>query len=155
VIPQELPFYHLLAPASDAAGRSSAFLSLKNALKAWIVCYVNQGNAATVALTVNQAKDVAGTGAKAIDAARIWAKLDPADPDFVTEAHASSYTTDAALKAKLVVFELSPEDVLDVANDFDCVRVSTGPSNAANITSALLVILPRHGGATVPSPLVD
>jgi hypothetical protein len=38
----------------------------------------------------------------------------------------------------MVVFEIDPAS-LDVANGFDCVYLSTGASNAANITAALRV----------------
>lgn len=155
IIPQDLTFHHLLAPAADAAGRSSSFLSLKNAVKAWIVVYVDQANAATIALTPNQASAVAGTGAKAIAAARIWTKLDEATDEFTLQTEAASFTTDAALKKKIVVFELDLAKVLDVANGFDCVRIATGASNVANITSALLVVQPKHRGAAPPSVLVD
>ena len=154
-IPQDLALYHLLAPAADAAGRSSSYLSLKNAVKAWIVFYIEQGNAATVALTLQQASAVAGTGSKAISAVRVWTKLDEAFTDFTQQPEAASYTTDAALKKKFVVFELDPTKAFDVANDFDCIRATTGASNAANITSAFLVVQPKHAGATVPSPLTD
>jgi len=160
-IPQNLSFYTLLAPAADAAGRTSAYLSLKNAVKAWIVCYINQGNAATILLSPLQATVVAGTNSKAISAARIWHKLDQALTDFTLATEAATYTTDAATKEKFVIFELDLAKVLDHAGTttsgvpFDCIAVSTGASNAANITSAFLVMQPKHQGATIPSPLVD
>lgn len=154
-LPQQLSFYSLLTPAADAAGRTSAYLSLKNAVKAWIVCYIEQGNAATILLSPLQATAVAGTGSKAISAARIWTKLDHASVDFTAQTEAATFTTDAATKAKFVIFELDLAKVLDVAGAFDCMAVSTGASNAANITSAFLVMQPRHQGATVPSPLTD
>ena len=47
-MPYQIPPVCLLPPAADAAGRTSPFRDLKNALKAYIVCHVNQGNAATV-----------------------------------------------------------------------------------------------------------
>ena len=154
-IPQDLTFVTLLAPAADAAGRSSAFVSLKNAVKAWIVVFVDQANAATIALTPNQASAVAGTGAKAIAAARIWSKLDHANSAWVKETEAAAFTTDAATKNKWVVFEIEPTKCLDVAGDFDCVRVTTGASNVANITSAFLIAQMKHAGATTESVLVD
>ena len=154
-IPQDLTIYHLLQPAADAAGRSSSYLSLKNANRAWVVYYIDQANAATILLTVQQASAVAGTGVKAISATRIWTKLDEASTDFTQQTDAANFTTDAALKKKIVVFEIDPIRALDLANDFDCIRAQTGASNAANITSAFLVIQPRHAGSTIPSPLID
>lgn len=160
-IPQNLSFYSLLTPAADAGGRTSAYLSLKNAVKAWIVCFIEQGAANTILLSPLQATVVAGTNTKAISAARIWTKLDHASADFAQAAEAATFTTDAATKSKIVVFELDLAKVLDHAGlttsgvPFDCVAISTGASAAANITSAMLVIQPRHQGATVPSPLTD
>jgi len=153
--PQNVSFYTLLAPAADAAGRTSAYLSLKNAVKAWIVVYMDQAAANTVLLSPLQATAVAGTGSKAISAARIWHKLDQALTDFTLATEAATYTTDAGVKVKFVIFELDLAKVLDQANSFDCIAVSTGASAAANITSAFLAIQPRHQGATVPSPLTD
>lgn len=154
-IPEGAVPYHLLEPAADAAGRTSPYLSLKNAVRAWIVFYITQGNAATILLSPLQATAVAGTGSKAISAARISTKLDEASADFAKQTEAVSYTTDAGVKKKIVVFEIDCNKVLDQANNFDCIGVSTGASNAANITSAMLWIDAKHDGATVPSPLTD
>ncbi|HEY1310673.1 MAG TPA: hypothetical protein VGF02_06945, partial [Pseudolabrys sp.] len=71
-LPYQFPPVALLAPAADAAGRTSSYRTLKNALKAWIVVRVNQGNAAQVTLTPYQAQNVAGLNAKAINAVPIW-----------------------------------------------------------------------------------
>src|SRR5579871_1148899 len=96
-MPYEVPPVGLLPPAADAAGRTSAYHTLKNALKAYIVCHVNQGNAATVQLSVLQATDVSGTNSKAINAVPIWLVENTAAADaLVAQAAAASFTTDAA-----------------------------------------------------------
>lgn len=154
-LPEDVRPYHFLEPAADAAGRTSPYISLKDAVKAWIVVYMNQANAATVLLSPLQATAVAGTGSKAISAARIWTKLDEAATSFTKQTEAATYTTDAALKKKVVIFEIDPAKVLDQAGGFDCIAVSTGASNAANITSAILLIQPKHHGAPEVSPLTD
>jgi hypothetical protein len=59
------------------------------------------------------------------------------------------------VKHKVVIFEIDPTKTLDADGSFDCLRATTGASNAANITSAFLVIQPGHGGATITSPLTD
>lgn len=154
-IPQSVTPYHLLAPATDAAGRTSSYVSLKGAVKAWLVAYVDQANAATILLSPLQASAVAGTGSKAISAARIWTKLDETATSFTQQTEAATYTTDAALKKKLVIFELDLAKVFDTANGFDCIGISTGASNVANITSASLWIQHGHQGATTFNPLAD
>lgn len=149
----------LLEPAADAGGRTSGYVSLKNAHKAYLVCEVNQGNAATVLLTPLQATDVSGAGSKAIGVTPIVADLDTAASDVLADqAAAVNFTTDAGVKKKLVIFEIDPAECMDVANAFDCIAISTGASNAANITAVQLLLLPaRYPGAQAgqPSALVN
>lgn len=155
-IPEEAYIVSMLAPAADAGGRTSGYLSLKNALKAWIVCHINQGNAATIALTPAQATAVAGTGTKAITATNIWTNLDMAAANqYTKQTAAASYTTDAGVKVKVVVFELNPTYCMDVAGGFDCVAITTGASNAANITSAFLLVQPKHVSPVQMDVLAD
>lgn len=145
-----------LAPAADAAGRTGDYVSLKNAARAFIVVHITQGNAATVALTPFQASAVAATGEKAIPAVPIWSNLDTATSDaLVRRTDAVSYTTDAAVKNKIVVFQIDAS-ALDVTNGFDCVCVKTGASNAANITQAMYVLTGgRFQQVSVPSAIID
>lgn len=131
----------LISPAADAAGRDGSYVSLKNGARAYIVCHITQGNAATVTLTPLQASAVAGTGAKVIsNAVRVWSNLDCAASDsLVARTAATSYTTDAGVKHKIVVFEIDP-NTLDTDNGFDCISIRTGASNAANITQAMVYL---------------
>ncbi|MCK1577807.1 hypothetical protein [Bradyrhizobium sp. 174] len=156
-LPEQFKIVEALAPAADAAGRASIGVSLKNYSKAWLLVTLTQGNAATVAIAVNQATNVAKAGGKALaNAARIWANLDTSLTDtLVRQADAVSFTTDAALKNKQVLIEVDPA-ALDVAGGFDCVYMSTGASNAANITQAQWILSgPRFASATPPSAIVD
>lgn len=148
----ELPPVSLLVPAADAAGRASSYRSLKNADKAYVVFHINQGNAATVLLSVLQGKDVSGTGSKAIAASPIWLNNDTSLSDaFVAQTPGATFTTDATLKDKIVIFEIEPEAALDVANGFRSIAGSTGASNAANITEAKVHIVNNYKQATPPS----
>lgn len=157
-LPEQAKIHTALKPAADAAGRNGAWISCKNAHKVYVVVHVDQGNAATIALTLEQAQAIAGTGAKAITATvPIWSNLDTAASDtLVRRTDAASYTTDAGVKIKIVIFEIQPQRALDLANDFDCIRVVTGASNAANITSGLYVASPlRFEGDPPPSMVID
>jgi hypothetical protein len=154
-IPEDATPWPLLAPAADAAGRTSAYHSLKGAVRAWITCHINQGAANTVLLSPLQATAVAGTGSKAIAAARIWTKLDQAFTAYTKQTEAATFTTDAAVKDKIIVFELDLPKVLDVAGGFDCIAVSTGASAAGNITEATLWIQPAYHGTPGINPLAD
>lgn len=156
-LPQQLKMVIGAAPATDAAGRTAAYVSLKNAHKAFIVVQLTQGNAATVALTPFQAKNVAALSEKVLaNVVAIYANLDTATSDTLVRAtDAVNYTTDAALKNKMVVFEIDPAS-LDVNNGFDCITIKTGASNAANITSVLYLLGPnRYPAASMASAIVD
>ena len=146
----------LLKPAADAAGRTSAYVSLRSAHKAFIVCYLTQGNAAPVTLTPLQAQDALGTNSKGLtQAAPIAVNLDtdtvPSDVLTIATA-AAAYTTDAGTKTKMVIFEIDPIESMDlnsqtlnaagVPQPFNHIAIQTGASNAANITSAILINTP-------------
>jgi hypothetical protein len=153
----QIPPVSLLPPAADAAGRTSAnWLDLRNCVgKAYLKCRVNQGNAATVLWTPLQATSVAGAGSKAIAAMPIFLNAATATSDaYVQQASAANFTTSATLADKIIVFEITPEMCLDMVNGFRFVGVSTGASNAANITEAELYILQAIQGASAPSTYV-
>lgn len=156
-LPQQVKIVEAIAPATDAAGRSSDIVSLKNAGKAYILIHLTQGNAATVALTPMQAQDVSGTGGKVLtNAVPIWSNLDTSLSDtLVRRSDAVNYTTDAALKNKQVLFEIDPA-LLDVGNGFDCLYFTTGASNVANITQAEFLLTDlRYQQSTPPSAILD
>jgi hypothetical protein len=155
-LPQHYKIVEALTPGADAAGRTSDWVSLKNCHKAWIVVHVDQGNAATIAITVEQATAVAGTSNKAITVAvPIWANEDCATSDtLVAQTAAVSFTTSAAVKHKQVIFEVDPA-ALDQANGFDCLAVVTGASNAANITSAQFYLATRYPQGTPPAAITN
>lgn len=157
-IPEQAPRFLALAPATDAAGRTSSYFSVKTAAKAYFYVAVAQGNAATIAIDVLQASAVAGTGSKAIaGTCRIWSCADAAtDPRTVRQADAASFTTSAALANKLVCIEIDPAVNLDIAGGFDCIAIRTGASNVANITSGeLQFIAPRFAQALPVNPRLD
>lgn len=153
---QSAQIVQVFPPAADAAGRTGQYLSMKNAGKALIIVHIAQGNAATVAVNLLQAQDVSGTGSKALVATQLAVNLDESVSDLLTaQAPASTYTTDAAVKNKIVVFEVD-EAALDVANGFRTVTVQTGASNAANVTAAVFIgYADRYAGATQVSAIVN
>lgn len=136
----------LLSPAADSAGRTSSYISVKYGQKAFIVCFITQGSSSTILLSPLQASDSAGATSKAITAAPIAACLDTVTSDqFTIEAAAATFTTDAGVKHKIIIFEIQPEECMDINNTikpFQYIAVSTGASSASNITSALLIVYP-------------
>lgn len=151
-----LQIVEALAPAADAAGRTGDYISLKHAKRVFVVAHITQGNAATVALTLHQATSVAAGSEKAIaNVVPIWSNLDTAASDtLVARTAAVSYTTDAGVKNKIVIFQVDPAS-LDTNGGFDCLTVKTGASNVANLTQAMYYVESRYGQATQPTAITD
>ena len=147
-LPEKIHVVDIMAPAADSAGRSSDAFSLKNTSgPAIIEASINQGNAATVALTLQQCTAVDGTAAKALTVnIPIFVSQDvgAASGDVLTrQTDGVAFTTSAATTRKTVRFVVDPA-TLDLAGGFDCLRINTGASNAANITSARAILSPTH-----------
>ena len=157
--PEKVHVVDVLAPAADAAGRSSDAVALKHTTGVVIVeASINQGNAATVALTLQQCTAVDGTGAKALTVnVPIYVSQDVggAAGDVLTrQADGVAFTTSAALTRKTVRFVIDPT-TLDLANGFVAIRITTGASNAANITSARVIVSPTYAQTPVSSLRVN
>lgn len=148
----------VMAPATDAAGRSSDAVSLKNFSLAIVEVSINQANAATIALTLQQCTAVAGTGAKALTVnLPILASQDvgAASGDvLVRQTDGVAFTTSAAVTRKTVRFVVDPA-TLDLAGGFDCLRINTGASNVANLTAARVILLPTYAQTPQSSARVD
>ena len=70
--------------------------------------------------------------AASVAAQPIWTNQDTSVNDTLTlQTAAASFTSSAALKNKIVIFEIDAS-ALDVANSFVYVAAQTGASNAAN-----------------------
>ena len=138
--------------ATDAAGRTSTYVSLKDYAGAEVTAYITQANAATILLSLLQATAVAGTGSKAGPAVPVYANLDVATSDALVRAtDAATYTTDAGTTNKIVKFIVSVA-ALDTNNGFDCIALSTGASNLANLTAIMIRgINPRNPQGTPPT----
>lgn len=155
-LPEGLVPVRALEPAADAGGRTGDYISLKNADMAFVVFFCDQGNAATIAVSIEQATVVAGTDTKVItNVVPIWANQDlAAGSKLVRQTDAVNFTTSAAVKNKMVIFQIDPAS-LDLANNFDCITVKTGASNVANITSALYLVRPRYAGDQQVDWIID
>lgn len=156
-MPEHMKIVQAMEPATDAAGRTGDWVSLKTCHRCFVICHITQGNAATITISINQATAVAGTGSKVITVAvPIWSNLDCAASDtLVARTAAVNYTTDAGVKHKQVIFQVDPM-TLDIANSFDCIAVITGASNVANITSAQYYLTDlRYAQATPPAAITD
>ena len=126
-----------IAPSAGGSALAGDYISMKNVEHVTVAVTITQGNATPPALTLYQATAVAGTSAKVIAKdVSIYYVADAAASDvLVKQTSAVDFTPDAALKNKIVLFEV-PVETLDMDNGFDCLQVRAGASNAANIISA-------------------
>lgn len=155
-IPETLVPLLGLTPATDAAGRTGTYVSLRGAAVAFVVFLIEQGHATPAALSISQASAVAGTGAKALSATMpVWYNNDMATAAALTRGtDAASYAGTAALKKKICIFRVDPS-ALDVANGFDCIAAVTGASNVANLTSAVIWVVTKDAQATARNFMAD
>lgn len=138
-------------PQTGGSAITGDYICLKGAAHVTVLAHINQGNAATVALTLEQAKAVAGTGSKAItEAVPVYLVADASVSDaWVRQTDAASFTTDETTKEKLVIFEVDA-DTLDTNGGFDCLCLKATASNAANIVSATYIVTgERYHGASL------
>lgn len=152
--PQECKIVEAIAPQAGGA-ITGDYVSLKHCGVAYVLVHIDQANAAAVAITIEKATAVAGTGTTAITTAvRIWANEDCATSDtLVAQTAAVSFTTSAAVKHKVVVFEI---DLSALEATFDCITVKTAASDVANITSAMYLLFnQRYAKATPPAAITD
>ncbi|NLW80516.1 MAG: hypothetical protein GXY42_02425 [Desulfovibrionales bacterium] len=148
---EKVKIVEAIAPQAGAA-ITGDYVSLKKAGHVTVVVDIAQGYADPVAITIEQATKVDGTGSKplAVDVP-IYLVADAATSDaWVRQTDDVEFTTSATLKHKLVAFEIDAS-ALDVAGGFDCVTVKTAASNALNLTQAYYVLSDlRYGvGASV------
>jgi hypothetical protein len=152
----QAPPIGLVPPQADAGGVTSPYKSLRNVSgKVAVVVHINQGNAATVTVSLLQATTSTGTGSKAVGTQAsppIFYNANSTLSDtLVAQTPANSFTTDATLADKFVVFEFDPADALDLANGFNHLAVQIGASNAANIVEAHMEYLGRYQQAVPPA----
>ena len=147
----------------DLAGGANdgAWVSLKNYGRCAIVLFKAAGVAGEdPVLSLEQATDVTGTGAKALDFARIDVKQGTLSSigEFAKVANAGAdYTDDAAAEAQAIwAIDVLAED-LDIDDGFDCLRASVADVGVGAQLGALLYLLhePRYASDPLPSAIVD
>jgi len=123
----------LISPLDLQTARVSDWVSMKNARHLAIVLYKGAGTAGDdPVLTLDQASDVAGTGAKALSTiTQHWQKQAATDLTGtgvwtrVTQAAGTTLTLNATSAEEAGIYVIPIEaDQLDVDNGFDCVRLS-------------------------------
>jgi hypothetical protein len=136
------------------AAMTAKYVSLKNYTNLTIIIITGAWAAGTVAVTVNQATAVAGTGAKALAFTDYWDDLTTSGTLVKKTAVSNTFNLDTTLK--MYVIEIDAR-MLDIAGGFDCVTVACASpgANADFYGVAYVLHGSRYQGAAQPSPLVD
>lgn len=146
----------------QSAANNGDWVSMKNHERCTIVFFKAAGTAGDdPILTVRQATDVSGTGAKALNFTRIDQKTGTLASvgqfTTVTQAAANTYTDAThAEVAALYVIDIKAED-LDVDGGFDCVQFQVPDVGTnAQLGAALYLLWPaRHAPQPLPSTIAD
>lgn len=150
-------FVSAFGPATPSSA-SPAWVSLKFYQRATVL--IHALNATTVtgsAVALAQATAVAGTGTKALAFTTAKRNIDTAASDALADFAVSSntFTTDATnSKSLMYVIDIDPA-TLDVANGFDCFRVTLGNATASVLSAQYILWTPRFGKGTPPSAVAD
>jgi hypothetical protein len=113
-------------------------------------------------ITLKQATDVSGAGAKALTFTRVDSKVGTQTSIGAwtanTQAAANTYTDLVSAESQgIFAIDIKSED-LDVNNSFDCVQLSvpdTGAAGAQLLTAVYILRGARYNGAGLPSAIVD
>jgi hypothetical protein len=154
-LPQMTKMVEAIEPQAGGA-ITGDYVSLKNCAMCYVVVHITQAAANTVAITLEQATSVGAGGTTPITkVVPIWANEDCAATDtLVAQTAAVAFTTSAAQKHKIVVFQVDPATF--TLAGADCLTVKTGASAAGNITSAMYYLVDlRYQQATPPAAITD
>jgi len=154
---EEYKVVQLTPPVTSNGGVATDIISLKNCNMLYIVAEMTQAAAHATVLAPQQATDVSGTGAKVLaNAVKVWANEDTAASDtLVAQTDAVNYTVTADAKNKQVVFQIDPA-LLDLANNFDCIKLTfSDSSEATNFVSATAYLDYRYGANQPETAITD
>lgn len=154
---EELAVVQAAQPQTTNAAINSKYVSLKNAIVAFVVVQLTQAVANATQISLYQAQDVTGTGAKALaNNVPIWANEDTSVSDaFVRKVDGVSYAVNNDVKNKTVVFQIEANR-LDINNGFDCLQARIGASaSATNFATVEFILDVKYNQVVVPSVVVD
>ena len=141
---------------TGATGNSD-YVSLKNYDRAACVIQTGAWGGGTAAVTLTQATDVSASGAKALSFSAQWTYQSTGFTiDALTRTAVSRDTFNLSTANTVHVIEVESSD-LDLANNFDCFRVSVASPGANNDFYGIMIYLYgcRYPQATPPSAIVD
>lgn len=149
------------APAAlTGAAGDGDYVSMKGYSKLTVLISILNGSTVTGgAVTLKQAKAVAGTSEKALSFSKMYSNIDCAAADALAETAVVSDTfTSDTTNAKQLMYAIEVDaESLDQDNGFDCVRVDV--ASMANAVGSVTYLLwgARYGkpAGTMPAAITD
>jgi hypothetical protein len=153
-LPTNRKIVQAFAPKTTNAALTSQVITLKGAVKVWLVLHFTNAVGFASVPTIKQATDIAAGTNAAGPTCRVWANEDTAATDtLVAQTAGASYTMAADVKNKIVVFEIDPASLTD---GYDCIYCTIATSSqATNFVSGEFVIAPNFQQATIPTAILD
>lgn len=153
-LPSKFKIVQAFAPKTTNAALTSQVVSLKNAVRAYLVLNFTQAAAFASTPTLKQATDIAAATNAAGPVSRVWSNLDTSASDTLVErTSAASYAVTTATTNMQVVFEIDPASLTD---GYDCVYCTIATSSqATNFVSGEWIIQTAFSQATPPSAILD
>jgi hypothetical protein len=160
---EQMQIVSAIIPIDLSAGANNGdWVSMKNYHKLSVVLFKAAGTAGDdPVITLRQASDVAGTGAKALTFTRVDSKVgvQTATGQFTTNTQtaANTYTDTVSAEAQGVFVIDVDASMLDRANGFDCVQLQIPDvgTNAQIGCALYLLWIPRYASTQLPSAIVD
>lgn len=142
------------APKTTNAALTSQVITLKNAIRCWLVLHFTQAVGFASVPTIKQATDIAAATNAAGPSCRIWANEDTSVNDtLVAQTAGASYAIGSDTKNKMVVFEIDPATLTD---GYDCVYCTIATSSqATDFVSGEWQIQTNFKQSTPPTAILD
>ena len=145
-------------PVTTNGGVTSDYVSLKNALYAWIVLQFTQAVGHASVIQPQVATAVAPTGAVSITfSAPIWSNLATATTDtLVARTAATSYTLGSGIAKMQVVIGIDPAQCVAQGASYDVIGFTVSDSSqATNFVSGQFFLLTKFAQATPPAAITN
>lgn len=158
-IPLGIGIAEILPIGVLTSARAGVNICLRNYQEAFVICRTKHGahtsaEVFTFAQSTGNAGDAAGISEKALtnNVENWWYSNDftltsdgAQDTTWTAGTAAKAWTTDTAQsKSKIAIFQIVPEEVMDLANGFDCITVNTTGSNSAHYGEVFAILKPRY-----------
>ena len=156
-LPQQFKIVTATAPITTNGTVTFDNVSMKNALRVWLIAQFNQAASHATVITPKLGAVVATCTTAITFSADWWLNSDTATSDtLVKQTAATTFTLATGATAQLVVGLFIPSQCIVQGVTFDCIGATIATSSqATNFVDALWVLETAYPGATPPAAITD